>query len=152
MPDWSKLIPAEWSALELILTVGALIAVIIMTVKLWPALSRFVRVVNALTALPAFIDRTDDTIERLRAQVENDHDENLRDELTALAVTAKRTEEAVAGVHGRLDQVASKQDALVQWQQEHQAAAADGFARLGQLENGAPDRRGLAQSEGEDNA
>ena len=80
-----------------------LIAIVTFLVKFWPLIKGFVTAVENLKELPAFMKRTDDYIEesiesqkrqddelhalsdltqRIRHQVENDHDTNLRDDVT----------------------------------------------------------------------
>lgn len=119
MPEWLKFLLADTSALQLVfwfVAIGALIAVI---VKLWPALSQFVSIMNAVTGLPKFIERTDDSIHKLRRQIENDHDSNLRDELTEaldttkrLEDTAQRLEEGVAGLYVKVGELAASDEEL----------------------------------------
>jgi len=78
--DWldsfSTLTAVVWIAFFILLGVGIY--------RAWPVLSKFVATVNALGDLPAFMKRTDDAIEILRHQVENDHETNLRDDVTEL--------------------------------------------------------------------
>jgi len=81
MPEWLTFLLADTSALQLVfwfIAIGALIAVI---VKLWPALTQLVTIVNSVTGLPAFIARTDETllshdvkIEAIPCRADYDHD------------------------------------------------------------------------------
>lgn len=77
-------------------------------VKFWPTITKFVASVNSFSSLPTFIeeqtvraerqndriegavDDLNDRWERIRHQVENDHNTNLRDELTELLETVTK--------------------------------------------------------------
>jgi len=62
MPEWLTFLLADTSALQLIFWVIAIIALIGAIVKLWPALSQAVTIVNAVTGLPSFIAKTGATL------------------------------------------------------------------------------------------
>jgi len=67
VPEWLKFLLSDASALQLvfwIIAIGALIAVI---VKLWPSLSQFVNIMNAVTGLPVFIAETKVTLDKTGA-------------------------------------------------------------------------------------
>lgn len=79
-------------------------------IKVWPVLTRFVSSINLLFQLADKLDCIDSKLERVRAQVENSHDTNLRDELDAdrQAASHRHTEvmDRISGVQkdvGRLD-------------------------------------------------
>ncbi|WP_137843870.1 DUF2746 domain-containing protein [Microbacterium sp. 2FI] len=62
-------------------------------------------VITSVQGLPDFIARTDQSVGAMRTQLENSHLTNLRDDVTEAIDTAKRVEEGVRGLHGRLDSV-----------------------------------------------
>lgn len=66
--------------------------------RTWAPLRKFITTIDALDELPNFTTETKATLEKLRAQVENSHSTNLRDELTDAL-------ESLEGLHGRLDRV-----------------------------------------------
>lgn len=91
-----------------LIAAGLLIALI---AKIWPSLTKLATSINLLLQLGAKLAGMDAKLERVRAQVENSHSTNLRDELDA---DRKRQQEQhsevvslVRGVQkdvGRLDQ------------------------------------------------
>lgn len=91
MPEWLAYLLADTSALQLVFWVIAIVGLVGAIVKLYPALSRTVAVVNSVAGLPEFIERTDKSIEALRHQIENDHQTNMRDELTEVLETSRET-------------------------------------------------------------
>lgn len=87
----------ELSALQILIWGAAIVAVCVGLYKAWPVVRRFVRTVDALGDLPDFM-------ERIRHQVENDHDTNLRDEVTQILDLANDTAAKVADVADRQQQ------------------------------------------------
>lgn len=81
--------------------------------KAWPVIRRFVRTVDALGDLPDFM-------ERIRHQVENDHDTNLRDEVTQILDLANDTAGVVAEV--------------MDWQQKHERKSDATLRRIADIE------------------
>ena len=91
-----------WTVLTII-WIAIAVAVVIALVKAWPLITGFVEAVNAIKDLPDFmatakaesqtqndqIAEITDLVKRIRHQTENDHDTNLRDEIT----------EALEGIH-----------------------------------------------------
>jgi uncharacterized membrane protein YcjF (UPF0283 family) len=98
--DWSWL--ESINLFQIAVVIVAIYVVVRLLVRFWPWLRKVMDFTSALSQLATFIVRTDQTladqnvmIERLRKQVENDHDENLRDELTSALQLAKETKEIV---------------------------------------------------------
>lgn len=102
----------EISAWSILVGVWVVIGVVVIValVKAWPIISGAVSAINAIAGLPGFIDTTteslasaqarlsdfDDKWERIRRQVENDHQTNLRDELTELLDQLREAREEIA--------------------------------------------------------
>lgn len=112
VPDWLLYLLGDTSLLQAVFWIAAICALIVALVKLWPVLSNLVHIVNAVTGLPQFISRTDESIERLRHQVENDHDTNLRDELTQALEATERLEEGVTGLYKKVDELVATDEKL----------------------------------------
>lgn len=101
------------SAYQIIIWGGALIALGVGIYKAWPVLRRFVQTVDALGDLPEFM-------ERIRHQVENDHDTNLRDEVTQVLES--------------LDSVSTQIAELGDWQKKHEEKSDAAMSRIHALE------------------
>lgn len=114
MPDWLKFLLADTSALQLVFWIIAICALIGAIVKLWPTLNTFIKIVNATAGLPAFIERTDGSIENLRHQVENDHTSNLRDDVTAALEGVDRVERGVKGLYEKVGELTEADAAIRQ--------------------------------------
>ncbi|WP_292698154.1 hypothetical protein [Microbacterium sp. 69-10] len=82
--------------------------------KNWKNLKRLFALVDALIGLPEFM-------ERIRHQVENDHDTNLRDEVTQILDLANDT--------------ASKVAELADRQERHERKSVATLQRLGAIED-----------------
>lgn len=77
------------SVLQFLIWIAATVGIVILIRKSWPTVSKFVRTIDVILELAerlARIERQlgdqDELLERVRAQVENDHDTNMREELT----------------------------------------------------------------------
>jgi Protein of unknown function (DUF2746). len=81
------------------------IAVMGLVRREWKPFRRFINTMDQLAELPEFASETKAMLERLRAQVENSHNTNFRDDVTALGEDLREVKESVDGVHGRLDRV-----------------------------------------------
>jgi len=95
MPEWLTFLLADTSALQLVfwfIAIGALIAVI---VKLWPALTQLVTIVNSVTGLPAFIARTDETLLSHDVKIEAIHREVHYNNGTSVKDSQARTERVI---------------------------------------------------------
>ena len=108
------------SAFQIIIWGGALVALGVGVYKAWPVLRRFVQTVDALADLPEFM-------ERIRHQVENDHDSNLRDEVTEILELANDTAAKVATVTDQMTDLAA-------WQVNHEEKSDAAVARIHALE------------------
>ncbi|MFF2388946.1 hypothetical protein [Agromyces sp. NPDC058104] len=76
--------------------IAALIGLAVFIRKAWPVISKFVKTIDVVLELPDHLKRIEDrlgdqdetmesqgeVLERVRAQVENDHSTNLREEVT----------------------------------------------------------------------
>lgn len=83
----------------------AIIAVVVFFAlkKAWPTLRALVHGIELLASLGARLNQIDDVLERVRAQVENSHTTNLREELDD---RHKETRDLITGIQkdvGRLD-------------------------------------------------
>ena len=119
MADW---LPDEFVAwagsitfLDGILWIVIGVGVLLFIKRGWPwlkafatSLMQFVQIVDSVKDLPEFIKRTDESIEVLRHQVQNDHDTNLRDELTTVLDT-------IGPMSEQLDQLVKSDSA--QWRE-----------------------------------
>lgn len=95
MPEWLTFLLADTSALQLVfwfIAIGALIAVI---VKLWPALTQLVTIVNSVTGLPSFIARTDATLLSQDVKIEAIHHEVHYNNGTSVKDSQARTEQVI---------------------------------------------------------
>lgn len=107
--DWL----ADVTVLQVLFWLIALGVVIGFIWKAWPVLRRIMQLVDVLASLP-------ELVERIRHQVENDHDTNLRDEVTQLL-------ELVADL-------ATKFAQLFDWQKKHEKRSDALVARIVALE------------------
>lgn len=113
MPPEVQRFLEEISALQVLIWGAAIVAVCVGLYKAWPVVRRFVRTVDALGDLPDFM-------ERIRHQVENDHDTNLRDEVTQILDLANDTAEKVAEV--------------TDWQRAHEQKSDATLGRISAIE------------------
>lgn len=113
MPEWLEFLLADKSALQVTFWLIAVIALVAAIVKVWPALSQFVTIVNATAGLPKFIAETTATLEKHTKQLANSHDTNLRDDVTQAIEESKSTRVLVEEqVLPRLEALASADDDL----------------------------------------
>jgi hypothetical protein len=115
------------TVLQLCLWIALAVGVLVGLYKAWPWVKRAVKLVDALTALPAFMETVEgkvhelsDFMERVRHQVENDHDTNLRDEVTQILELSDATSTQVAE--------------LSDWQKNHELKSDDAYRRITALE------------------
>lgn len=116
------------------------IAILGFLVKFWPVIKGFVTAIENLKGLPEFMERTDsfiaeskssqtrqdnelqrlgNLIDRIRDQVENHHDTNLRDDVTS-ALKAIEAMNAWTGRHEILSDAHRKQvQVLTEWVEAH---------------------------------
>jgi len=111
MPEWLTFLLADTSALQLVFWVVAIFALIAVFVKLWPALSQFVTIMNAVTGLPQFIERTDQRIDEIHHEVHYNDGSSAKDAI-------KRVEEGVAGLYAKVDEL-TEADASIREELEH---------------------------------
>ena len=119
VPEWVNYIFGNATAVQVIFWVIATLAILTILRKIWPALSEVVQIVDAVTGLPTHIKKTDEMMERLRHQVENDHNTNLREELTEALELSRSTDK--------------KADQMLAWQQLHIQESIDRDARIARL-------------------
>ena len=119
VPDWVEYIFGDATAVQIVFWVIATIIILAVLRKIWPALSQAVQIVDAVTGLPDFIEKTDKTMETLRQQVENDHKTNLREELTEALELSRSTD--------------LKADRMLSWQQLHIQETIERDARIARL-------------------
>ena len=116
---------ADWlgdlTGLQILLWIVAIVGLGVFIAKAWPVIRKAVKLTDALGELPEFM-------ERIRHQVENDHDENLRDELTATKETSAQTAESVARILTTIE-------ALSEWQKKHEVKSDAIASRVGHIED-----------------
>lgn len=112
VPDWLRFLLADTSLLQAVFWLVALISLIVAVVKLWPALGRFVQIVNATAGLPAFIDRTDKRLDEQDTQIAEIHHQLHLNGGGSVKDGVNRVEEGVAGLYNELTPIKTKLDAL----------------------------------------
>ncbi|MFD4111630.1 hypothetical protein ACFWWU_36565 [Streptomyces sp. NPDC058650] len=135
MPEWLDW-PTWLGAINLFhvaVVIVALYVVVRLLVRFWPGLKRTIALVEALGALPTFIERTDASIAMLRKQVENDHDEEplMREEITTAREQATAANELAVKINAKLD-------ASQTWQAEHTKESEKAYRRITALEKTIP--------------
>lgn len=118
------------SAYQVLIWIAALIALLLALRKAWPAIRHFVDTVDALGDLPKFMQTVahlGTTLERVRHQVENDHDENFRDEVTNMR---KEVSEILDVTNTMTSRIAE----LADWQTKHERKSDATVARVAALE------------------
>lgn len=104
LPDAIDAILADTSALAFLFWVIALIALIALIVKLWPAVSQFVKTVNAFVGLPAFMERAEANHRELSAKVDSIHHEVNYNNGGSVKDSQARTEAAVERIEKSIDE------------------------------------------------
>lgn len=100
MPEWLSFLLADTSALQLVFWIVAIGALIAVLVKLWPALTQFVTIMNAVTGLPEFIARTNTSVDEIHHEVHYNDGTSAKDAI-------KRVEDGVAGLYDKVEGLAS---------------------------------------------
>lgn len=121
MPQQVQDVLAALDGFQIVLWASVIIGAIVGIRKAWPGLSRFVVTMNALGDLP-------ELVERIRHQVENDHDTNLREEVTELLELGTDTASKLATI---TDQIQT----LTAWQRKHEEKSDAAVARIAALED-----------------
>jgi len=105
IPQWlsNTIGDVDLSTIIVWITIATLIFIGIR--RAWPALRTIVKAADLWAQLGPFMTDTTATIEKLRRQVENDHQTNLRDELTSALEQLHELRTSVDGMHGRMDSV-----------------------------------------------
>jgi hypothetical protein len=120
LPDWVIYLLGDTTALQMIFWIVAIFILLAVIIKIWPALRNGVNIIDAVAGLPAYIKSSTTTMEKLRHQVENDHDTNLREELTEALELSKNSDE--------------KLDKVLAWQSEHMKDYLRAITRIENLE------------------
>ena len=98
-----------WPWLQWVIVVAAFLGffggVIRVVPGLWRGVSRFVSTINALSDLPDFIERTDDSIAKQNAQLDGIFHETHRNDGSSIKDSTVRLETLIEGIHARLDRV-----------------------------------------------
>lgn len=114
MPEWLTFLLADTSALQLVFWIIAICALVGTVVKLWPAISKFVHIVNATAGLPTFIERTDVTLaaqnstlkEQDKKIAEIHHEVNYNNG-SSVKDAVSRVEAGVAGLYQKVNELAA---------------------------------------------
>lgn len=102
LPDWLAYLLADTSLLQAVFWVVAIGSLIALIVKLWPAIGKFVLIVNATAGLPAYIERADERHEDLAQKVTEIHHEVHFNNGTSVKDAAVRTESRVKRIERAL--------------------------------------------------
>lgn len=95
VPDWLQVLLADTSALQLVFWIGAIGALIAVVVKVWPALSQFVEIINATAGLPDYIKRADDRHKRLESKVDGIYHETHNNDGSSVKDAVDRIEKSI---------------------------------------------------------
>ncbi|WP_298742276.1 hypothetical protein [uncultured Microbacterium sp.] len=95
LPDPVDQILGGMSALSVVFWVLAIAALIAFVVKLWPALSQFVTIVNATAGLPAYIARADERHARLEEKVDGIFHETHNNDGSSIKDSVDRIEKSI---------------------------------------------------------
>lgn len=127
MPAELQEVLGDVTLLQFVLWVIVGVGAVVGLYKAWPWVRRVVRLVDALGDLAEFMVTVNakvhvliEFMERVRHQVENDHDTNLRDEVTQLL-------DMTSDMSGQLA-------AVVDWQEKHEVKSDAAYARITALE------------------
>lgn len=112
MPEWLEDLLADTTALQLVFWLVAIGSLIAAVVKLWPALSQFVTIMNAVTGLPDYISRADERTERLEAKVDGIYHETHKNDGSSVKDAVDRIEVGVAGLHVKVEELAASDEEL----------------------------------------
>lgn len=124
--DWSFL--QEITLWQLALVVVALWLVGKGLLNLWPALKTVIRLIDALAALPAFMQRTEKQVGEIHHEVHFNNGSSVKDAIV-------RVENGVRGLYGRMDESDQKLD-------EHIDFSIAWKARLNEIEERTQPPRG----------
>jgi len=92
--DWSWL--ASINLLQVAIIIIALYVIVRLLVKFWPWLRKFMRLVDALGALPQYMERTDRRIEEIHHEARYNNETSMKD-------AVRRTEMGVRSLSDRMD-------------------------------------------------
>lgn len=95
IPEEVKTLLADTTALQLIFWIAALVALIGVVIKIWPALSKFVEIVNATAGLPAYIERQDARHKRLESKVDGIYHETHNNDGSSVKDAVDRIEKSI---------------------------------------------------------
>ena len=102
LPEWLIFFLSDTSLLQAVFWLAAIIALIAAVIKLWPAIGRFVVIVNATAGLPAYIERADNRHEDLARKVTEIHHEVHFNNGSSVKDAAVRTESRVKRIERAL--------------------------------------------------
>lgn len=95
LPDWIDRLLGEMSALQMLFWLIAVIALVAAIVKVWPALSQFVTIVNATAGLPDYIARADERHKRLEDKVDGIYHETHNNDGSSIKDSVDRIETSI---------------------------------------------------------
>lgn len=93
------------SVAQAVIWVLGIIAVIAFIVKGWPKLRAFMKLIDALAILPAFIERTDQKLAEIHHETHNNDGSSIKD-------SVDRIELGVKGLYDRTDALAAVDERL----------------------------------------
>lgn len=119
IPDWLQQWLKAVSLWDITLwALGGVLAIWLIrrfVTKGWPALklfahrlTAFIRTVDAVVGLPAFIERTDATLEAQNGKIADIHHETHNNNGSSIKDSTDRIEEGVAGLYTRVDELEDK--------------------------------------------
>lgn len=108
---------ADSPLLPIIFWIILIVALLLFLRKLWPSISKMVKLIDALGQLPDFMSRTDTTLKAQDVKIDDIHHEvhynngsSVKDAIRRVEETSGRLERGVAGLYDRAD-AADKADA-----------------------------------------
>ena len=117
MTAWAEF----WDEVSVLAVVGwviGILGIITFFVKGWPTIRKFVAFIDALFSLPAFIARTDITLQAQDVKIEQIHHEVNYNNGSSVKDAVARVELGVKGLYDRVD-AADKADAEIREELEN---------------------------------
>lgn len=105
MPEWLKAILGDTSAVQLVFWIIAVFALVAFLIKMWPVFTKAVQIINAVSGLPSFIERTDKTLAGQDSKIAEIHHEVHFNNGSSVKDAVTRVEKGVAGLYDKVDEL-----------------------------------------------